>query len=240
MALFLEKYNMSYVILERHNAVGSFWSRFPRFGELISVNKRTRNETQQWRFDWHSMLEAPLRMLDVTSRYFPTGKDWQHYMARVADVARLRIEYGIQVERIADDGTPCVTLLSGATRCANHRVFVSTGLEEKPEPLYRAMGGIPYSEMTVAQAVGRRVCILGNGNAGFEIAQNVFGVADRVVIQGKHPFRLSSITRYTGDVRTKFLQVFWPTKHVVYRAWPWCPQQPTDFLACAHQGMRLP
>jgi hypothetical protein len=53
----------------------------------------------------------------------------------------------------------------------------------------------------------RRVCIAGNGNSGFEIAQNVYSVADRVTIYGKSPHRLSSVTRYTGDVRVKYLQV---------------------------------
>ena len=54
----------------------------------------------------------------------------------------------------------------------------------------------------------RRVCILGSGNSAFELAQNVYKVAERVVLYGRHAPRLSSVARYTGDVRIKYLQVY--------------------------------
>jgi hypothetical protein len=94
-------------------------------------------------------------------------------------------------------------------RCARRRVFVGTGLREKSEPILEALfGGIPYSRMTKGAARRRRVCILGNGNAGNEVAQNAYGVADRgVTIFGNQAARLSAVTRYTGDVRIRFLQV---------------------------------
>lgn len=207
MALLLEKYKYTYSVLEKESVPGSFWTRFPVFGELISVNKWTRNETQRLRYDWHSMLETPLRMLDFSDEYFPTGSDWQRYMASVVEEANINIEYGVEVARIARDGSPCVFLRDGTRRCSRRRVFIGTGLREKNEPYLKAMGGIPYSQATKQAARHRRVCILGNGNAGFEIAQNVYGVAERVTLYGKRPHRLSSVTRYTGDVRVKFLQV---------------------------------
>lgn len=142
---------------------------------------------------------------DVSKDYFPSGNDWHRYMNMVVTENNLNIEYGTQVERLAMDGTPCVYLIDGTKRCAKYRVFVGTGLKEKDEPYLQAIGGIPYSKMTKEIAVGKKVCILGNGNAGYEVAQNVFGVAESVVISGKHPTRLSSVTKYTGDVRAKFL-----------------------------------
>lgn len=205
-ALLLDKYGYSYNVLEAKDNIGSFWASFPRFRELISVNKWVRNETQRLRFDWHSMLEAPVQMGDVTEDYFPQGSDYQLYMKRVAEEANLKVEFGVDVASLATDNTPCVTLVDGSQRCAKHRVFVGTGLREKPEPYLRALGGIPYSNMTREMAYHRRVCILGNGNSAFEVAQNVVGVADRVVLYGRHPHRFSAVTRYTGDVRIKFAQ----------------------------------
>lgn len=87
------------------------------------------------------------------------------------------------------------------------RIFVGTGLKMKDEPMLRALGGIPYEESTKERALHKRVCILGNGNSGFELAQNMFSVAERVTLYGRSPHRLSAITRYTGDVRVKYLQV---------------------------------
>ena len=98
-ALFLLRSSQtsSFTILEKSNTVGSFWTRFPRFDELISINKSVRNETQRFRYDWHSFLESDLRMLNVTEDYFPKGKDWHRYMERVVDETpglNERIEYG--------------------------------------------------------------------------------------------------------------------------------------------------
>jgi len=205
-ALLLQKYNYSYTILEKESQVGSFWLRFPVFGELISVNKKVRNETQQWKYDWHSMLEAPLSMLDVTQDYFPQGSDWQQYMARVVKEADIKVEFGVEISRFTDDGTPCVVLLNGEKRCSRYRVLLGTGMKEKTQPLLEAMGGVPYSKMSREVARQKTVCILGNGNAGYEVAQNVYDIAEQVILYGKQPARLSSITRYTGDVRVKFLQ----------------------------------
>jgi hypothetical protein len=204
-ALFLKKYGYSFKILEREQSAGSFWTKFPVFQELISVNKRVQNSTQRFRYDWHSMLETPIEMWDVSKDYFPTGHEWHQYMNRVVEDAGMNIEYGVEVKNLATDDTPCVVLMDDSTLCAKFRVFVGTGLREKDERFLRAIGGIPYSDMTKEKAVGKRVCILGNGNAGMEVAQNVFSVADRVIVSGKHPTRLSAVTKYTGDVRVKFL-----------------------------------
>mmetsp|Transcript_32211 Transcript_32211/g.68164 ORF Transcript_32211/g.68164 Transcript_32211/m.68164 type:complete len:669 (+) Transcript_32211:17-2023(+) len=211
-ALSLQKHGHSVRILERdpHNLrrVGGFWTRYPRFDELISVNKWVRDETQRWRYDWHSFLDTPVRMWEkVSQRYFPSGREFHEYMNAVVDDAGIEVIYGVDVGSVASDGTPCVTLSDGTTVvCAKYRVFVATGLEERREPYLRAVGGVPYSRMTRELARNKRVCVLGNGNAAFEVAQNTYDVADRVFVLGKRPARLSAVTKYTGDVRVKFLQ----------------------------------
>ena len=144
-------------------------------------------------------------MGEVSSRYYPMGREWHDYMNRVVEEAGIVVEYGMEVVGFDDNNRPCVFLKDGGTICAKFRVFVGTGLEEKDERYLRAMGGVRYSDMELELAEGKRVCILGNGNAGFEIAQNIFPVADRVVVIGKRPTRISAVTKYTGDVRVKFL-----------------------------------
>lgn len=208
-ALQLQKYGHTFKILEKENDVGSFWNTFPAFGELISVNKFTRNVTQRMRFDWHSFLDGPLLMRNVTKDYFPQGKDWQKYMKQTVELANIdqHIEFGVEVDKLSNDGSPCVVLKKDQRKvCAKYRMFIGTGMKEKKEPFLEALGGIPYSRMTREVAEEKTVCILGNGNAGYEVAQNVYDVADRVILYGKHPARMSAITRYTGDVRVKFMQ----------------------------------
>ena len=143
-------------------------------------------------------------MAEVSSKYYPMGSEWHEYMNRVVEAAGISVEYEMEVVKIHDN-KPCVHLKDGSALCAKYRIFIGTGLEEKDERYLRAMGGVRYSDMELELARNKRVCILGNGNAGFEIAQNVFSVADRVVVIGKRPTRISAVTKYTGDVRVKFL-----------------------------------
>ena len=155
------------------------------------------------------MLEAPIEFYNnVTDAYFPLGNDWHRYMDMVVHLSEINVEFGIEVDHIDAGNKPCVYLVDGSKRCANKRVFVGTGLQPKFEPLLEAMGGIPYGSMTKELAKDKVVCILGNGNAGHEISQNVFNVADRVQLIGKRRQRFFSVTRYTGDVRLRFLQTF--------------------------------
>jgi len=155
-------------------------------------------------------------MQNVTEEFFPKGMDWHRYMTLVAKEAGIlpKIEFGVEVQQVltnkdaqgGEEG-PCLLLTNGARRCAKHRLFIGTGLKEKKQPLLEAMGAIPYSKATVEMAKKRRVCILGNGNSAFELAQNVYKVAERVILYGRHEPRLSSVTRYTGDLRIKYLQI---------------------------------
>ena len=100
MALFLKKYGYTFQILEKEDTAGYFWTKYPVFQELISVNKHVQNETQRLRYDWHSMLETPVAMWDVSKRYYPTGKDWHDYMERVVEQAEIDIEFGTEVSRL--------------------------------------------------------------------------------------------------------------------------------------------
>mmetsp|Transcript_27062 Transcript_27062/g.58013 ORF Transcript_27062/g.58013 Transcript_27062/m.58013 type:complete len:685 (+) Transcript_27062:261-2315(+) len=206
-ALLLQNFGYTCKILEKEQTAASFWTKFPRFQELISVNKRVQNESHRYRYDWHSFLGTSIAMWkDVSKAYFPSGFDFYNYMNRVVNEAGINIDYGVEVESLAMDGRPCVRLVDGSDLCAKYRVFVGTGLKEKDERYLEAIGGVPYSKMNRTIAVQKRVCVLGNGNAGFEISQNVYDIADRVFVMGKHPARLSAVTKYTGDVRIKFLQ----------------------------------
>ncbi len=169
-ALFLKKYGYSFLIIEKEDVAALFWTKFPVFQEFISVNKRVQNETQRFRYDWHSFLDSPLAMWDVSQEYFPSGSDWHEYMNRVVEDAELDVEYGMEVASLAANGSPCVTLIDGTIRCANYRVFVGTGLKERDERYLRVIGGVRYSDIKKEVAVGKRVCIIGNGNAGYEVS----------------------------------------------------------------------
>mmetsp|Transcript_20236 Transcript_20236/g.34564 ORF Transcript_20236/g.34564 Transcript_20236/m.34564 type:complete len:617 (-) Transcript_20236:25-1875(-) len=220
-ALFMEKFNLNYIVLEKGSEVGVFWKQHPVMGELISINKWVRNETLRERYDWHSLLEAPLNLSAITDDYFPARADFQHYLKRVAQDAALNVLYEARVTSIESrqdvvtgqtQSGACVIVSSEkhdvpSRICARRRLFIGTGLRERDESIREALGGVRYSRFKPQMARHKRVCIAGNGNSGFEVAQASFGLAERVTIYGNGPVRLSAVTRYTGDVRIKFAQV---------------------------------
>lgn len=118
-ALLLRKHSHTYRIFDKSSSAGSFWTRFPVFRELISVNKRARNETQRFRYDWHSFLESECGMRNVSTAYYPTGREWHSYMNLVVEESGIDVEYGMEVASI-DEGTeePCVTFRDGSRESA--------------------------------------------------------------------------------------------------------------------------
>ena len=59
MGFFLDRAGRDYVILERANSSGAFFTRYPRHRKLISINKRHTGKTNKefnLRHDWNSLL----------------------------------------------------------------------------------------------------------------------------------------------------------------------------------------
>jgi cation diffusion facilitator CzcD-associated flavoprotein CzcO len=121
-ALTLQRFNMSYIILERTDQMGIFWSKFPVHGELISVNKWVRNASQAMRYDWHSFLDTELSFRNISEKYFPHRSDMVAYLTQVTKREALRVAYNVEVIRI-DSSRPCVYLKGEIRYCARKRVL---------------------------------------------------------------------------------------------------------------------
>ena len=199
MGLFMKHEGASYVIFEKGHEAGTFWRRFPVTGELISANSNTASE----RFDQHSLLKAPFKFRNVTKRFFPQRAEFHAYLNAIA--AGLNVVFSTEVVELRPG--PCVLLSSGESKCAKHRIFVGTGLEPRPWPELERAGSTPYARFNASMVAGEKVCIFGNGNAAWEMAQASFMTAESVAVLGRRPTRWSFITKYSGDVRIKYAQV---------------------------------
>lgn len=190
MGLFMERAEASYMIYERGEQAGSFWKTYPVTEELISVNSNDPSE----RYDWHTLLESPVPFRNFSTRFFPLRSEFHDYLNAVA--ATLRVEYSTEVLQILDG--PCV-LLSGSRReCARRRVFIGTGLEPVPRPNLERNGVVPYTKFDAAMVDGEKVCILGNGNSAWEMAQASFSTARSVAVLGRRATRWSIVTKYVS------------------------------------------
>ncbi|MEU7617810.1 NAD(P)-binding domain-containing protein [Micromonospora rifamycinica] len=207
----LQQQGADYLTLERSAEPGGFFRRFPRHRRLISTNTvHTASADPQTRLRWdgNSLLnDSPDLLFPNFSReYLPAADDLVRYLAEFQRVHQLRVRYGTTVERITreDDGFSVRTDRGGVrARC----LVVATGWGR---PFVPDIPGIEhatgYEEMDVDpdRYAGRRVLIIGKGNAAFETASALLGSASTVHLASRRPVRLAWHTGHPGDVRGQY------------------------------------
>ena len=117
VAHFMEDAGRSYVLLERGEAPGSFFRKFPRHRNLISINKRHTGRgdsslahEHNLRHDWHSLLSG-LQSGDVDEellfanlmnedRFYPKADVLAAYADKLAQHWKLNIRTGAEVTAI--------------------------------------------------------------------------------------------------------------------------------------------
>lgn len=213
---------VDYVTLEREARPGAFFETFPRHRTLISINKRFTGRADRefnLRHDWNSLLDNE-EAVPVTNR---TASRWPHadvLVGYLRDYARAqeragRIAYERTVSRLTKQGDGAFSMdladKDGAvSRLRCQYVVVATGLFKPNRP-----GDIPGLNLTMDYAdlpeqsssfEGKTVAVLGAGNAGFEVANDMAPYVNYVhVFAGRGVTQenelLSFESRYVGNVR---------------------------------------
>lgn len=205
----LQQAELSHSVVERDDAPGAFFRKFPRHRKLISINKvhtGIDDPEVNLRWDWNSLLaDRGRRFTEVTPRYFPHADDMPAYLAEFAETHALPIEYHFDVARIerAASGEFIVTSADGRERRAR-RLIIATGVSK---PWLPAFPGVelcePYTTMSVRpeEYTNQRVLILGKGNSAFETADNLMETAASIHLVSPHPLRLAWKTHFVGHLR---------------------------------------
>ena len=205
---FLEQAGRDYLILEAGNAAGTFFRTFPRHRRLISINKPHTgwdDPELNLRVDWNSLLSEQEHppFTGYTPRYFPAADDMVRYLADFAEAHRLRVRYGVHVNRIRRDGHFIVSDRSGQTYHAE-RLIVATGVSQ---PYIPSIPGIESAEFYTTVSVdpcdftGQRVLIIGKGNSAFETADNLVETAAVIHVAGPSSIRMAWRSHYVGHLR---------------------------------------
>src|ERR1041384_940400 len=90
LAALLERDGRDYAVLERGSGPGTFFTRYPRHRQLISINKVHTGYTDpelSLRMDWNSLLsdDPELLFTRYSEEYFPRADDFVRYLADFAD-----------------------------------------------------------------------------------------------------------------------------------------------------------
>lgn len=206
---FLERAGLDYVVLDRSDRVGSFFSQYPRHRRLISINKRHNyfpEDEFNERHDWNSLLsdDPALRFTNYSDDLFPDADLMCDYLADYAARLDLRVHLGVEVNRIerAADGFRLHAADGSHMTCDVLLLGTGAVTERRPD-----IEGIdlttPYGEHStdLEHYRNKRVGILGQGNSAFETADHIAGVAAYVNILGNKPIQWAWNSHFTGDLR---------------------------------------
>merc|ERR1712072_1246993 len=134
MAHYLQSARRSYKVLEAAPTAASFFSNYPRWQKLISLNKRHTGRAEldfNLRHDWNSLLHDPspthhsaapssstvnltdikpgLLFGDYDKKLWPNSKNLAKYMQHYAHTQGLNIAYNTPVVSVSKQGEEFVT-----------------------------------------------------------------------------------------------------------------------------------
>ncbi|MEV1239435.1 NAD(P)-binding domain-containing protein [Nonomuraea sp. NPDC050022] len=209
LAALLELGGHDYVVLERGAGPGTFFTRFPRHRQLISINKvHTGYEDPELRLrmDWNSLLsdDPELLFTRYSELYFPQADDLVRYLSDFASATGVRVRYDTHVSRISrdDDGFTAVDL--GGRSWRGRRLVVATGVSQPyipPIPGIEATERYDTFETDPASFVDQRVLVIGKGNSAFETAEALMDKAAVIHVAGPHSIKMAWQSHFVGHLR---------------------------------------
>ncbi|KAA8884328.1 SidA/IucD/PvdA family monooxygenase [Nocardia colli] len=201
----LQAAGRDYLIVEAGAAAGTFFSRYPRHRQLISINKVHTgwdDPELNMRMDWNSLLPGPL-FKEYTPRFFPAADDMVRYLGDFAARHELSVRYDTRIERISrPDAFEAVDQHGNVLRA--RRLIMATGVSK---PYVPEIPGIEtaelYTEVSVdpADFTDQRVLIIGKGNSAFETADNLIETTAVIHVAGPHSIRLAWQSHFLGHLR---------------------------------------
>lgn len=206
----MQEEGADYLIIERNETVGSFYTKFPRHGTLISINKvytGTEDAEVNMRHDWNSLLskDGDILFKDYTKEYFPPAKTIVTYLQDFAQRHDIRVALNTGVTSIGreDNGHFVLTTNNDRVYTCKHLV-VATGFSK---PYIPAIKGIEHAENYIKCSVNpedyinQRVMIIGKGNSAFETADNLVGTASLIHMISPNPLQLAWKSHFVGHLR---------------------------------------
>lgn len=204
----LARRGRSHLVLEEGPTPGTFFRRYPRHRQLISINKvhtGIADRETNLRWDWNSLLggEAPL-FREYSHEYFPPADRLVDYLCDYAERGALPVRCNTRVERVLREDGAFVAEAAGGERFRARRMVVATGRALMNLPQFPGLELCePYDTMPVdpRDFTGQRVMILGKGNSGMETADALIPVTAALHLLSPNPVRLAWKTHYVGDLR---------------------------------------
>ncbi|MBC6477056.1 MAG: NAD(P)-binding domain-containing protein [Hormoscilla sp. GM7CHS1pb] len=218
LAYFLLRHGRDYLVLEAAEKPGSFWQKFPRHRQLISINKiytGYEDRETQLRWDWNSLLcdDDEMSVSRYSKRYFLKAGDYAKYLEDFAQHFGLNIRCNTRVVKISKNDR--FTVLDDRGNVYTSRCLtIATGVSK---PYIPDIPGIELTEnyfnfpFDADDYINQRVLIIGKGTSGFETANHLIETARVIHLCNPHSIQFAWKTHFVGHLRainTPFLDTY--------------------------------
>ena len=226
LSRFLQLAHRNFIVLERHEQAGSFFTKYPKQEGLISINKKYTGHSDpefNLRHDWNSLLTdtdgnggTELKFTDLTDEYWPHRSYLVEYLNLFVEKYGLDeyIQYRTNVDSVQKKGSEFHVYATKtdkendrakeAMKYTCQKLIWATGFS-KPRTFKRnpqQWDLVPYHEMGPASEYrNKSVIILGAGQSAFEAARALYKVTADTQIVYRTPPKFAYQTHYPGDIR---------------------------------------
>lgn len=215
---FLRRLGIEHAVISADPAPAGMFRKFPFFQRLITWTKpyapaERGTRTYEW-YDWNSLLAAEpseragvAEFMDGVS-YFPSRSEMEQAIVAFSERNNLQVRYDCRWEstRGQDDGYVLETT-DGEYR-SKLLVFAIGVTQPWKDPAIVGVEAAPhYMEINeLKEYAGKRVFIIGKGNAGFETADALLPWARQIIIASPSPVKISVLTHSTDAARARYMQ----------------------------------
>lgn len=205
-----DEYNqkLDLLMIESGKQAGTFYTKYPVHGQLISNNKLYTGKPPKSRFserfDWNSLLtkEKKIMMRNYSREFFPRREALVEMLNDLVAEYELPVMYNTmwKATRKTEQGYFEVETDKGKLYCKF--LVIATGMTPNPPPIPGLELTTPYHEMKKKEHYrDKRVLIIGKGNSGMECVQEILNEANLIMVASRHSTRMAYKTHYVGDVR---------------------------------------
>ncbi|XP_064633746.1 FAD-dependent oxidoreductase domain-containing protein 2-like [Lineus longissimus] len=211
----LKKAGRNYIVFEKGNSSGNFFTQFPRHDRLISINKRHTGQTNKefnLRHDWNSILsdDESLLFKEYSKVFLPPRETFVDYLKDYEHKLGINVQHNTLIENVkrviceaTGDHVYTMNDQHGNSYTCKTTIM-ATGLWKPNQPTFQGVEHtVGYEDMSLDpdDYEGKTVLILGRGNSAFETAEHIYGATNLIHMLGRTRVRLSWATHYVGDLR---------------------------------------
>jgi thioredoxin reductase len=213
---FLRRLGVEHAVLSQDDEPGGMFRRFPIFERLLSWTKPAAPDEDARAYELHdqnSLLAEEPELQGLVRRFMDTSSDLparaavESALQTFASDAPIPARYGCRWEATRREGEGFVLeTTDGEYRC--RAAVFAIGVSQ---PWLPVMPGIEHATHYVDVRTepgayrGRRVCIIGKRNSGFEIGRSLLGEVRELTLVSPRPVELQFAR---APVRSQYLQPF--------------------------------